>query len=117
MKYTIEAKQGKEYDVVIVTSFGTFKSVLLGTVGSMPRARKGTKIVDLGRDGKESVMLCVPVEDGDEIFIAIEDENGNMYHASSKDAPPESRTGKGKMLPTVGIIRPKWVYPFRLKGK
>ena len=82
----------------------------------MPRARKGIKIVDLGREGKEKLLVATCVEDGDEIYLAIEDDSGNMYHASDKDVPMESRTGKGKVLTGVGIIKSKWVHPFRLKN-
>ena len=112
-----QIEEFKEYDLVIATSFGTFKKVLLGTIGRFPRARKGNKAVDLGRDGKEKVLLSVPVEDGDEILLAIEDENGNMYYATSGEVSPESRTGKGKVLAGTGIIRSNWVHSFRVKAR
>ena len=62
------------------------------------------------------VLLAEAILEEDEIYLAIEDEEGNMYHATSGEISLESRMGKGKMLPSVGIIKPKGVYSFRLKG-
>ena len=78
---------------------------------------KGIKIADLGREGKEKVLLAEAVADDSEIYLAIEDEEGNMYHSASGEVPLESRMGKGKMLPSVGIVKSKGVYSFRLKGQ
>ena len=111
-----QIEEGKDYSIVVATSFGTFKKVLLDTLGKLPRARKGIKIADLGRDGKERVLFAEPILEEDEILLAIEDEEGNMYHSSSGDVLLESRMGKGKMLPSVGIIKSKGVYSFRLRG-
>lgn len=116
----ITAKQievGKEYVVVVATTFGTFKKVLLDTLGTLTRAKKGSKIVDLGREDKEKVLLADVVDDGEDIFIAVEDEDGNMYHSSTSEIQLESRMGKGKILTGIGIIKSKWVYSFRLKGQ
>ena len=113
----MQIDENKEYDVVVATSFGTFKKVLLGTLGKLPRARKGIKIADLGREGKEKVLLAEAVAEDSEIYLAIEDEEGNMYHSTSGEVPLESRMGKGKMLPSVGIVRSKGVYSFRLRGQ
>ena len=113
----MQIEENKEYDVVVATSFGTFKKVLLDTLGKLPRARKGIKIADLGREGKEKVLLAEAVADDSEIYLAIEDEEGNMYHSVSGEVPLESRMGKGKMLPSVGIIKSKGVYSFRIKGQ
>ena len=104
-------------DIVVATSFGTFKKVLLGTLGKLPRARKGVKIADLGREGKEKVLLAEAVAEDGEISLAIEDEEGNMYHTVSGEISLESRMGKGKMIPSVGIIKSKGVYSFRVKGQ
>ena len=41
------------------------------------------------------------------------DENGNVMHADSDDMFSESRTTKGKTLPSLGIFRAKGVYSFR----
>lgn len=113
----MQIDENKEYYIIVATSFGTFKKVLLGTLGKLPRARKGIKIADLGREGKEKVLLAEAVADDSEIYLAIEDEEGNMYHSASGEVPLESRMGKGKMLPSVGIIKSKGVYSFRLKGQ
>ena len=112
----MQIEEGGEYDAIVATSFGTFKKVLLDTLGKFGRGKKGSKIADLGRDGKERVLLATAVKDDEEIFLAIEDEDGNMYHASSFDVPLESRMGKGKFLTGLGIIKSKGVYSFRIKG-
>ena len=111
-----QIEEGKEYDIVVATSFGTFKRVLLGTVGKLPRARKGVKIADLGREGKEKILFATPNLDGDEIYLAIEDESGNTYHTTGQEIPQETRTSKGKVLSGVGFITPKAVFSFRIKG-
>ena len=113
----MQIEEGKDYSIIVATSFGTFKKVLLDTLGKLPRARKGIKIADLGREGKEKVLLAEAVLEEDECYLAIEDEEGNMYHATSGELSLESRMGKGRVLPTVGIIKPKGVYSFRLKGR
>ncbi|MBQ8726622.1 MAG: DNA topoisomerase 4 subunit A [Clostridia bacterium] len=113
----MQIEQDKDYVAVVATSFGTFKKVLLDTVGILPRAKKGVKIVDLGREGKERVLLAEAIVDGEDIYIAVEDEDGNMYHSSTSEIQLESRMGKGKILTGVGIIKSKWVYSFRLKGQ
>ena len=113
----MQIEQGKDYVAVVATSFGTFKKVLLDTVGTLTRAKKGVKIVDLGREGKERVLLAEAIIDGEDVYIAVEDEDGNIYHSSTSEIQLESRMGKGKILTGVGIIKSKWVYSFRLKGQ
>ena len=70
-----------------------------------------------GREGNEKVLFAEAVADDSEICLAIEDEEGNMYHSSSNEVQLESRMGKGKMLSSVGIIKTKGVYSFRIKGQ
>lgn len=108
-----QIKKDADYEVVVATTFGTFKKVDLGTIGKLARARKGVRLVDVGSDGKESALLATPVEEGENVLLLCEDENGNVMHADSDDMFSESRTTKGKTLPSLGIFRAKGVYSFR----
>ena len=97
----------------MATTFGTFKKVDLGTVGKLARARKGVRLVDVGSDGKESALLATHIEEGENVLLLCEDENGNVMHADSDDMFSESRTTKGKTLPLLGILQAKGMYYFR----
>ena len=108
-----QIKKDADYEVVVATTFGTFKKVDLGTIGKLARARKGVRLVDVGSDGKESALLATPIEEGENVLLLCEDENGNVMHADSDDIFLESRTTKGKTLPSLGIFRAKGVYSFR----
>ena len=105
--------EDKDYNVAIVTSAGTFKQVMLGTIGKLDRARKGVKICDLDEEDK---MICAePVEDGQKTDILIVKEDGSLAHVNSDDFSLESRTTKGKPLPETGGGRLKEAYSFRAK--
>ena len=106
-----------DYEVVVSTSFGTFKKVDLGTIAKTARARKGVRLVDIGFDGTESVKLAVPKEESESITLLIEDEDGNVMHALSEDLPSESRTTKGKPISKLGMFRTKFACFFRVGDK
>ena len=102
-----------DYEIVVATSFGTFKKVDLGTIAKTARARKGVRLVDLGIDGAESVRLAVPKSEAESITLLIEDEDGNIMHALSEDLSSESRTTKGKPVTKLGIFKTKFACFFR----
>ncbi len=106
-----QLEEEKDYNVAIVTNAGTFKQVMLGTIGKLDRARKGVKICDLDEDDK--MILAEPVEDGKKTGILIVKEDGSVAHVNSDDLSLESRTTKGKPLPETGGDRLKEAYSFR----
>ena len=111
-----QTDKDKSYLLVVGTSFGTFKNVILDTVGKLGRARKGVRIADLGTDGGERVLIAKPVEDGASINLLIEkdDDTKELLYAKSNELPFDSRSSKGKVIPTLGKFRGKAVYSFRL---
>ncbi len=109
----MQIKKDLDYEVVVATSFGTFKRVMLETVSVLARARKGVKIVDLGLDDdNESVVYVGVVEYGSSFNLLIEDENENPLYASIEKIPVESRTSKGKSIAELGFFRAKIAFPF-----
>ncbi|MBR1676018.1 MAG: DNA topoisomerase 4 subunit A [Clostridia bacterium] len=109
----MQIKKDLDYEVVVATSFGTFKRVMLETVSVLARARKGVKIVDLGLDDdKESAVYVGVVEYGSAFNLLIEDENENLLYASIEKIPVESRTSKGKSIAELGVFRARIAFPF-----
>ena len=106
-----------DYEVVVATSFGTFKKVDLGTIAKTARARKGVRLVDIGFDGTECVKLAIPKDESESITLLIEDEDGNVMHALSEDLATESRTTKGKPIAKLGMFKTKLACFFRLGDK
>lgn len=106
----------KDYLLVVGTSFGTFKKIVLGTIGKLGRARKGVRISDVGNDAKEKLLVAYPVEDGKSVNLLIEkdDDSKDLLYINSEKLPLESRTSKGKAIASLGIFRGKEVHPFRL---
>ncbi len=110
-----QTDKDKSYLLVVGTTFGTFKNVILDTVGKLGRARKGVRIADLGAEGGESALIAEPIEDGTTINLLIEkdDETKELLYVSSNELPFDSRSSKGKTIPTLGKFRGKAVYSFR----
>lgn len=98
-------------ECVVVTSFGTFKKVLTGTVTKTARARKGVKIAELG-DPKmnECVVYASAVTADDKSTLTVVDRIGAIYYVSLSDIMQDSRTTKGKYLPKLGACQPLVVY-------
>lgn len=113
-----QIKKSADYEIVVATSFGTFKKVDLGTIARTARARKGVRLVDVGIDGTECVKLAEPKEESASLTLLVEDDGGNIMHALSEELANESRTTKGKSIAKLGIFKTALVYPFRLpEGK
>lgn len=110
-----QIEKGKDYEIVVATSFGTFKKVILGTINPLSRARKGVKLVDLGYEDTESAVFAGVIEEGKHDGLLVEDESGNISHVYTEDISSESRTTKGKTVSSIGLIRAKGVFPLRLK--
>ncbi len=106
----------KDYEVIVATSFGTFKRVILGTINILSRARKGVKLVDLG-EGDEQALYVGVIEEGERNVLLVEDESGNIMHTSTEEIALESRTTKGKTVVSLGIFKAKGVYPLCRKGR
>ena len=101
-------------ECVIVTSFGTFKKVITGTVTKTARARKGVKIAELG-DPKmnECVVYAECVVGDDKSTLTVVDRIGAVYYVSLLDIVQDSRTSKGKYLQKIGACQPLIVYRAR----
>ena len=98
-------------EVIIVTSFGTFKKVLTGTVTKTSRARKGVKIADLGDEKlNECVVFAKCQKQVDKALLTVIDRIGAMYHISTDDVSQDSRTTKGRVVPKIGACQPLVVY-------
>lgn len=98
-------------EVIIVTSFGTFKKVLTGTVTKTSRARKGVKIADLGDEKlNECVVFAKCQKQVDKALLTVIDRIGAMYHISTDDVSQDSRTTKGRIVPKIGACQPLVVY-------
>ncbi len=115
--YAAQVDPNKDYEVVVATSFGTFKRVILGTVNVLSRARKGVKLCDVGDDEEESVKFVGIKEEGSAITLLIEDESGNLLYAKDEEMALESRTTKGKSVVSLGFFKAKGVYPLSLSGR
>ena len=98
-------------EVLIVTSFGTFKKVLTGTITKTSRARKGVKIADLGDEKlNECVVFAKCQKQVDKALLTVIDRIGAIYHISTDDVSQDSRTTKGRIVPKIGACQPLVVY-------
>ncbi len=98
-------------EVLIVTSFGTFKKVLTGTITKTSRARKGVKIADLGDEKlNECVVFAKCQKQVDKALLTVIDRIGAIYHISTDDISQDSRTTKGRVVPKIGACQPLVVY-------
>ncbi len=101
-------------ECVIVTSFGTFKKVITGTITKTSRARKGVKICELGDPKMNEIVVyagCVSPEDRS--LLTIVDRIGAIYYVDSQIIPQDSRTTKGRTIPNIGVCQPQDVYCVR----
>ena len=105
----------KDYEIVVATGFGTFKLVMLGTIGKLDRARKGVRICDLPEE-TDQVKFAGLAEDGQNVKLLVVAEDGSLHYADSSELPLESRTTKGRPLPSLGGARVAEVFSFRGKG-
>ena len=104
---------GEKAEVILGSSFGTFKKVKLDAIAPLGRARKGVRIFDLSApagNGKQSVMACKVLSDR-KIRIKLCDllTDADLY-ASGDDVPYESRTTKGKALKSIFSCNVKTLY-------
>ncbi len=101
-------------EVIIATSFGTFKKVFIGTISKTARACKGVKICDLG-DPKldECVVLANVIKSDENALLTVVDRIGAIYYIDSLEVPQDSRTTKGRYISKVGPCQPLVVYCVR----
>lgn len=97
-------------EIFVVTSFGTFKRVILGTINKLSRARKGVKLVELGDSGDEYVVFAKWLSGGESFDFAVLDKSGTLYYSDSGKVAVENRTTKGKQL-SESISRPERLFP------
>ncbi len=97
-------------EILVGTSFGTFKRVILGTINKLARARKGVKLVELGDVGAECVVFVKWLMGGEKVDFAIIDRLGTMLYSDSSKVVVENRTTKGKPITGIGACQPESVY-------
>ena len=99
-------------DIAIVgSSFGTFKKVLLGAITVTSRARKGVKIIEV-KNGitDECVVFANTLKQSEEGVLVVVDSIGAIYHIETNEILIDSRTTKGRYVPSVGACQPLVVY-------
>ncbi len=112
--YASQIDDDTDTEAVVITSFGTFKKVLTGTITKTSRARKGVKIVDLGNETlNECVVFSKTFKQTDKALLTIVDRLGTIYHIELDDIAQDSRTTKGKLVPKLGACQPLVVYYVR----
>ena len=97
-------------EILVGTSFGTFKRVILGTINKLARARKGVKLIELGDINTECVVFVKWLLSGEKVDFAILDRLGTLSYADSSKVVVENRTTKGKPIAGVGLCQPEKVY-------
>lgn len=103
-----------ETEVAVVTSFGTFKRVLTGTITKTSRARKGVRLVDLGNEKlNECVVYAECFKQTDNATLVVADRIGAIYYVDLKKIPQDSRTTKGRYMSEIGLCQPLVVYRAR----
>ena len=96
VEFAGQAEEEAEGELLIVTSFGTFKRVvIIGALEPMARARKGVKVVDLG-EGAECVVYAAMVTEP--FNLAVRERLGDVYVINTDDVEIDSRTTRGKVL-------------------
>ena len=112
--YATQVLDDTSSEVIIITSFGTFKKVYTGTIPKTARARKGVKIVELGDNNLgELVVFAKTVKQNDNALLTVIDRIGAIYYVETKDISQDSRTTKGRYLPKIGLCQPLVVYYVR----
>lgn len=107
--FASQVSEEAEGEIVVVTSFGTFKRVIIsGALEPMVRARKGVKVVDIG-GGAESVAFASFVTDPYD--IAIKEKSGDIYTVNTESVEIDNRTSRGKNVKGKKKTQPEcgWV--------
>ena len=98
-------------EVVIGTSFGTFKRVLAGPIPKISGSGKGVIIAELGKpQDNECVVFAEVVEQTDKALITIVTRLGLFYSVNLDDILTDKRASKGKAIPKIGACQPLVVY-------
>ena len=106
--YAGQIGEEAEGEIIVVTSFGTFKRVIVsGALEPMARARKGVKVVDLG-DGAECVVFAGFVTEPYD--LAVRERLGDMYVVNTEEIEIEMRTSRGKNLKKRKKTQPERCY-------
>ena len=97
--------------VVIGTSFGTFKRVLAGPIPKISGSGKGVIIAELGKpQDNECVVFAEVVDATDKALITIVTRIGLFYSVNLEDILTDKRASKGKNIPKIGSCQPLVVY-------
>ncbi|MBP5193109.1 MAG: DNA topoisomerase 4 subunit A [Clostridia bacterium] len=106
--YAGQIGEEAEGEIIVVTSFGTFKRVIVsGALEPMARARKGVKVVDLG-DGAECIVFAGFVTEPYD--LAVRERLGDMYVVNTEEIEIEMRTSRGKNLKKRKKTQPERCY-------
>ncbi|MBO5712733.1 MAG: hypothetical protein J6R88_00825, partial [Clostridia bacterium] len=98
-------------EVVIGTSFGTFKRVLAGPIPTISGSGKGVIIAELGKpQDNELVVFAEVVAPTDKALVTIVTRLGLYYSVELSDILTDKRASKGKAIPKIGACQPLVVY-------
>ncbi|MBQ7408704.1 MAG: DNA topoisomerase 4 subunit A [Clostridia bacterium] len=97
-------------EILVATSFGTFKRVILGTINKLARARKGFKLVELGDNNSECVVFVKWLMGGEKVDLAVLDRLGIFVYTDSSKIVVENRTTKGKVISGIGACQTEKVF-------
>lgn len=98
-------------EVVIGTSFGTFKRVLSGPIPKIAGSGKGVIIAELGKpQDNECVVFAEVVSSKDKALITVVTRLGLYYSVTLDDILTDKRASKGKIVPKIGSCQPLVVY-------
>ncbi len=96
-----------EGEIVVVTTEGYFKRVLLADVRPLQRRSKGVTIAPLEDDEDEVLFVSYVTNPYD---VVIEDMSGEIFSVNTEDVSIEKRTAKGKTLKNVRGLELKNCY-------
>lgn len=106
--YASQTEDDFNNEILVATSGGLFKRVLLGTINKLARARKGVKLAETAAG--ETISFVRLITGGEKLEFAILDQSGTILYSDSTKVPLESRTTKGKTLLKIGACQPEKVF-------
>lgn len=114
--YAGQVDEEAEGETVVVTSFGSFKRVIIsGALEPMARGRKGVKIVDVGGGSEKVVYAGFVTEPFD---LLVKEKDGKAYVVNTDKIEIDTRTSRGKFIAKHKKTAPVACYEIKsLKNK
>ncbi|MDE6274835.1 MAG: DNA topoisomerase 4 subunit A, partial [Clostridiales bacterium] len=97
-----------EGEILVGVSGGRYKRIIVGTVDSLPRYRKGVMITSLKGDDKVIFADYVTIP----YSLAVETETGEWVEINTEDIPIDITSTRGRPLKGVKWL-PKAIYPMK----